>query len=119
MVSRLIHRDQSRSFLAQAREELGRGDSLQASEKGWGAAAQMIKAVAEERGWEHGSHWLLSEAASKVVQETGDTDIARLYRVASALHANFYEGWLTDDLIEGGLQDVASFVDKLEALLTG
>ena len=31
----------SRKLLAQSREELTRGDVLQASEKGWGAAAQM------------------------------------------------------------------------------
>ena len=53
MVSRLAYRDQSRAYLEQANEELARDDLLQASEKGWGAASQIVKAVAEERGWEH------------------------------------------------------------------
>ena len=119
MVSRLVHRDQSRKFLAQANEVLGRGDILQASEKGWGAAAHMLKVVADVRGWSHGSHWLLSEAVSKIVDETGDADIARYYREASTLHANFYEGWLTEDLVEGGLDGVTRFIEKLEALLDG
>ena len=43
----------SQRFLAQAKEELAAGDLQQASEKGWGAAAQMLKAIAEQRGWEH------------------------------------------------------------------
>ena len=37
-------------FLAQARQELSDGDLAQASEKGWGTTAQMLKAIAEQRG---------------------------------------------------------------------
>ena len=40
-----VHED-SRTLLAQARAELTQHDVRQASEKGWGAAAQMLKAVA-------------------------------------------------------------------------
>ena len=46
-------RERSRIFLAQAFEELEKGDLSQASEKGWGAAAQMLKAIAQEGGWDH------------------------------------------------------------------
>ena len=44
MVSRLAYRDQSRVYLEQANEELARDDLRQASEKGWGAASQIVKA---------------------------------------------------------------------------
>ena len=37
----------SQRFLDQAKQELAAGNLQQASEKGWGAAAQMIKAIAE------------------------------------------------------------------------
>ena len=37
----------SQQFLAQANQELAAGDLPQASEKGWGAVAQMIKDIAE------------------------------------------------------------------------
>ena len=37
----------SQRFLAQAKEELAAGDLQQASEKGWEAAAHMLKAIAE------------------------------------------------------------------------
>ena len=40
----------SRHLLAQAHEELAAGDTRQASEKGWGAAAQIVKSVAARRG---------------------------------------------------------------------
>ena len=45
-----------RRLLEQARNELAEGDTRQASEKGWGAAAQLVKAIAEQRGWEHKTH---------------------------------------------------------------
>ena len=38
----------ARGFLTQAREELAKGDLRQASEKGWGAAAQMVKVVTRD-----------------------------------------------------------------------
>ena len=40
----------SRQLLRQGREELAKGDTRQAAEKGWGAAAQIVKAIAESRG---------------------------------------------------------------------
>ena len=61
----------SQRFLAQAKQELAAGDLPQASEKGWGATAQMIKAIAEQRGWEHGKHQHLSRAASRLRAENG------------------------------------------------
>ena len=70
MVSRLAYRDQSRAYLEQANEELARDDMRQASEKGWGAASQIVKAVAEERGWEHRGHWELHNVVSLLVEES-------------------------------------------------
>ena len=46
------YRNDSRTLLAQGRAELAQGDVRQASEKGWGAAALMLKAIAEQRGWD-------------------------------------------------------------------
>ena len=47
-----FHRDLAERFLREAEELLAKGDHLQASEKAWGAAAQMVKAVAAEKGKE-------------------------------------------------------------------
>lgn len=107
----------SKRFLAQARTELAMGDLQQASEKGWGAAAQMLKAVAEQRGWEHNRHRLLSRIASRLRSEIGDRDIIRFFAAASLLHENFYENELSAQDIAEGLDDVESLVDKVALLL--
>ena len=103
-------------MLAQGRDELAQGDTRQASEKGWGAAAQMFKSIAERRGWEHHGHRQIRRVASRLSDETGDSDIRRLYRVASDLHTNFYEDLDTPEDVAAGLNDVGLLLDKLERL---
>ena len=104
----------SKELLAKAHEELAQGDARQASEKGWGAAAQMVKAVAEQRGWPHNGHALLFRVIRQLVEETGDEQIDRLFQVANSLHSNFYEDWLPAGSVNSGLDAVAELVDKLE-----
>ena len=50
------YREQSRLFLARARQYLADDDFHQAAEKGWGAATWMAKAVAEAQGWRYKTH---------------------------------------------------------------
>ena len=107
----------SRALMDQAASELSEGDVRQASEKGWGAAAQMIKAVAQQRGWQHNSHALLYQIVRSLVEETGDSKIFTLFHVAGNLHTNFYENWSTTEGVEAGLEDVQLLLDKLEPLL--
>ena len=107
----------SRRFLAQAQEEFDKGDMLQASEKAWGAAAQAVKATAEQRGWEHSTHARLFENVKKISQETGDAELYDLFHVANSLHQNFYEGWQTDDFVQRGILRVKVLVDRLAALV--
>ena len=111
------YRQASERFLARARQELADGDLAQASEKGWGATAQMLKAIAEQRGWEHSRHRHYHRAASRLRSETGDGDIHRLFAVASALHENFYENDMDADLVAESLGDVEALLDKLSPLL--
>ncbi|MXZ89949.1 MAG: hypothetical protein F4Z05_00510 [Chloroflexi bacterium] len=110
------YRTASRHLLTQARAELSQGDVRQASEKGWGAAAQMVKAIAEQRGWEHRGHRQIHQAVVRLAEETGNEDIRRFFQVASSLHANFYEDWETDVAVGGGLSDIARLLDLLEPL---
>ena len=109
--------DTSRTLLTQAFAELEQGDTRQASEKGWGATAQMLKSIAQHRGWEHRGHRLIRRVASRLADETGDAEIRRLYRVASDLHTNFYEGTDTAADVKAGLDDVQRLLDKLAPLL--
>ena len=108
----------SRQLLAQGRQELAGGDVRQASEKGWGAAAQMLKAIAEQRGWEHRNHAALFDVISFLVSETRGDEIRRLFRVANALHVNFYENWDNATNVASDLNDIERFLDKLEPLVS-
>lgn len=113
------YREQSKVFLEKAYTELQEGDLHQASEKGWGAAAQMLKAVAEERGWEHRTHRLLFDVAGRLAGETQSEDLRDGFSAASLLHINFYEGWLDRSSVEVYLGRVQRFVSATETLLNG
>ena len=111
------YREQSRIFLTQAYEELPKGDLQQASEKAWGAAAQMLKATAQQRGWRNSTHRDLSGVVWALRRETGDPELSVQFSAASSLHVNFYEIEHPPDYIEDLLQQVERLVDRLEALL--
>ena len=107
----------SEHFLAQARQEFVGGDLPQASEKGWGATAQILKAVADHRGWEHSRHRHHLVTVSRLRAETGDGDIRRLFNTASALHENFYENTMQAFEAAESLDDVEALLNKLLPLL--
>ena len=104
----------SRDLLGKARQALEGGDLIQASEKGWGAAAQAVKAVAERRRWPHRSHSALFGIIDRLVAETGDRDIGRLFAAGNALHQNFYEHWMTVASVRRNLEAIDELVTKLE-----
>lgn len=106
-----------RKFLAQASEELERDDLEQASEKGWGAAAQMMKAAAAERGWRHGQHRLLFEVARRLAEEAENEQIYDSFAIANSLHANFYEGFLRAEDVALHLRRVDELVERVESVL--
>ena len=107
----------SEHFLAEGRQELASGDLPQASEKGWGATAQILKAIAAQRGWEHNRHRHYHRIISRLRAETGDGDIRRLFNTASALHENFYENDMQTDDVADGLDDVETLLGKLGPML--
>ena len=111
------YREQSRVFLAQGHEELAKGDLQQASEKGWGATSQMVKAIAQERGWRHRSHRHLQNAVDKLRSDTSDEELEILFGAGENLHQNFYENWYSAESIALRLRLVEQFVEKAEGLL--
>ena len=108
----------SQRFLAQAKQELAAGDLPQSSEEGWGATTQILKAIGEQRGWEHSRHRHYHRIVSRLRSETGDGDIARLFAVASVLHENFYEDQMEAHDVAHALVDVEVLMDKLIPLLS-
>ena len=77
---------------------------------------QIVKSVAEQRGWEHRNHAALFDAISRLVTETGDDDIRDLFHIAVSLEANFYENWDNAANVAGDLVDLELFLDKMEPL---
>ncbi len=106
-------------YMTQAQKELALGDMRQASEKAWGAASQIIKAIATQRRWRHGRHSNLSEIVDRVHAETGDDEFQTMFGLADQLHANFYEGFLSDPQVEVYIDQASRFVEKMRGLLDG
>ena len=110
------HDATARHFMEKAWEYLAEDDLLQASEKGWGAAAQAVKAAAESRGWEHDGHRQLFQAISRLADETGDGQLKSLFHSANSVHINFYDGLMNREMVETALYNVDELVGKLEPL---
>ncbi len=103
------HLDHAQGFLAE-------GDLKQASEKAWGAAALLVKAAAEERGWRHEGHRDLWRALHRLADETEDEEMRRQFGLAGALHTNYYEDWLDTKAVEQYLGEVRQLTGKLSVL---
>ena len=115
------YRQQAHHFFGKSREYLAEGDLHQASEKGWGAAAWMAKAVAESRGWEYGRHEQFNVVLDRVQDLTGNDRLIELRGIANDLHRNFYtpSRFLSSVSIGTGLERVAELLDLLEPLTEG
>jgi hypothetical protein len=105
-------------YLADADRLLAEGDFVQASEKYWGAAAQIVKAIAERRGWRHSSHRDLRSAVSQLYRETGEEVLLSLFSDAEALHRNFYENELDGDVVRVYATHIHDFIERLESQTT-
>ena len=107
----------SRLHLQQAEEELFvKGDTMQASEKIWNAAAQALKSVAALRGWNHKSHSLLGDIAMQLHLELGQPELSEQFRVMESAHQNFYEHRWEADEVEIRLNTARRFVGQLEEI---
>ena len=112
MTTTTTYKEQAFTYWQQAMEEFARGDLRQASEKGWGAASQMVKAVAASRGLSHETHRDLFT----VVAGLNDPNVSAGFALANTLHTNFYEGWLNQDLVRQYLVSVGEFIRHLQEL---
>jgi len=104
-------------YLREAEALLEKGDYVQASEKFWGATAEIVKAVAAERDVEIRSHGELHGFVTSLGRELHDPGLLRLFASASALHQNFYENWLPPEMVENYGEAVRQLVEKLNKLL--
>ena len=109
---------QAQEFLAKSREYLAQGDLHQASEKGWGAAAHMAKAVAVAQGWTYETHPDFSEVLYQARLATGNSQLRGLRSIANELHGNYYKRkrHLNADSISEDLDSMGQLLDTLQPL---
>ena len=82
-----------------------------------GAGAQAVKAVAEARGWPHGSHRELYNGIGRLSEETNQGRYSELFAIANAPHQNFYEWWISLDEVQRLSQSVQELREALFQLL--
>ena len=112
------YRQQAYAFLGRAREYLASDDLHQASEKGWGAAAWMVKAVAVTQGWEYRQHAQFGVVMYNASDLTGNDLLLDLSDTAYRLHRNYYtrKRFLSSRTIAHSLDRMAELLDTLEPL---
>ena len=97
----------SRWCIGEADNYLRRRNNMQASEKGWGATAHALKAIAEERGWNHNSHGLIVDIAKQVADEQGRADLLPLFGVARRCTSISTKTGFHRNLLERGKETAA------------
>ena len=112
-----LHLKLCEKYLKEAEELLAKGDYIQASEKAWGASAQIVKAVAAKEGRELRSHGELHKFVVELRNRLNDSEISTLWSSATSLHQNFYENWLPEDMVKDLIENVKKFVEKLRKLV--
>jgi uncharacterized protein (UPF0332 family) len=112
-----IHLKLSEKYLRDAEEFLIKKDLVQASEKAWEAAAQIVKALAVKEGKELRSHGELYRYVAELSKEEGDREIMKFWFSATSLHQNFYENWFPEEAVRSAVEDVKNFIEKLRKFL--
>ena len=112
------YESQAREFLANSRDFLAAGRLHQASEKGWGAASHMAKAVAAAQGWEYGTHADFSQVMYQASQLASNPRIRELRGVANELHLNYYKRkrHLNAGAIRADLETITELLEMLYPL---
>ena len=80
----------SQEHIAEAAEFLEAGNALQAAEAVWAAAASALKAVCQERGWNHRFHNHLRAAAIYLSLEWNRPDLELEFSYIDNMHINYF-----------------------------
>ena len=113
------HLNQARDYWSKWPAHLEQGDLCQAGEKGWGTVAQLAKAVATLRSWEHYDHVAIQEAITALAEEMPE-QMEAIYDglgAAEQLHGNFYEVYMTANRAALSLAKVQPLLEILWGLL--
>ena len=115
------YRQQAREFLTKAWKYLAQGDLHQASENGWEAASQMVKAVAQAHGVSYETH----DEFGVVMDDACDWLDSDRPRILSAMAQRLYDNHyrrkihLRASEIELDLHDMEELLEILTPLANG
>ena len=114
------HLELARDFLARSKEYLAEGDLHQASEKGWGAASHIIKAVAAANGWEYEHHDQFDNVVVNASHRYRQPGLIGLSGSAHALHISFYKRkeFIDAEATARRIADIEAMVNTLWPFIT-
>lgn len=113
----LNYKKLSEKYFKDAEKLLNKKELVQASEKLWGATATMVKAVAKNYKLYHNGHRELFKVIDVLANKTKDNELLTLFHIASSLHINFYENWLTEKEVKNGYENTEKLLVKLNNLI--
>ena len=106
----------SRWLLKHAQEQLERGDTIQASEKVYGAMSHAVKSCGELRGWNHYNHYRVGLIIDHLREEWDAPELSTGYLAIKALHDNYFEYEMTTVQVQSGIDAARQVVEKLEEI---
>ena len=102
--------------LWQAQRELNRGDTIQASEKAYGAVCSAVKAYGEKRAWNHYNHHRVVLILEQLRDEENDPKLTEAYDAVKSLHDNFFEYELSVTRVQDRIGTARELCAALESL---
>ena len=111
----------SRHFLECAMLELAKEppERLSASEKGWAALAQAVKAVGKDRRWRPNTHYRIHAILNQIIYEQWEgtataAEVHRDFLVVQSLRSNYHEIVWEAPTVQAGIESAQRLVDRLE-----
>lgn len=105
------HARLARQLLEDARREITAGDTVQGSEKLWGATSQALKAYCESRKLPHGKYAHRRHAVFELAERLNNPFVRATFGVAQSCHSNFYNDWMEQEDLDGYLPDIETLVN--------
>ena len=87
----------------------------QVSEKLWGAAATLTKAIAASRKKSINTHDGIGFYLATISTELKDKTILNIVSMANSMHQNFYEDNLPSEVIRRAYQKIKQFSNRMRA----
>lgn len=107
----------AQDFLEKSDDCFAKGDVLKGSENAWDAAAHIVMAAAQQRGWPSGTHRHLSSVVRRLAEERNDPYLVSEFGVVEKFRANSHYGFMEDFEYEYDTPLVRDFVRKIRAIV--